>query len=301
MDHPIEVVFCCDQNMIPGLHVTVHSMLSAYNSKRELNITWLHQGVADKDIASLQSTIDQHSHNVNLSCINHNTSRFENSAALHGSRFPYARLDIPNLITADRVLYLDSDLIINVDVSQLYDVDLEDHILGIPYDGGKVALSLERSFFEDELGISADSPYFNSGVLVIDLASWRQQSIDIKVDDFLEKHGSRCLTCDQTVLNALFTNNFKALPQFYNHELAAVGSHYLPVEKAILHFVGRPKPWDIGGRRTNPHSDLWYKVLLETAIGDWKSSFDHSAWASVKASWRSSLRAMLSTSKPKQR
>lgn len=285
--------------MIPGLHVSVHSMLASYRSKRQLNLTWIHQGVTEEDIVKLQETIAAHRHRVNLNCINHNTTRFASGAALHGSRFPYARLDIPSLLQVDRVLYLDSDLIINTDISKLYDSDLDGFVLGVPYDGGQVNLCLERSLFVDDLQISSDSTYFNSGVLVIDLALWRRKEIDTRIDTFLEKYGARCLTCDQTALNAMFTNDFKKLPQTYNHELAAVGIGKLPIEDGILHFVGRPKPWDIGGRHTNPHAELWYKVLSQTAIGDWKSGFGHSAWASVKASWRSSIRIMLKGSKTK--
>ena len=102
----------------------------------------------------------------------------------------YFRLIIPELLPHQfrKVIYLDSDLIVNQDLSHLWDVEIgENYLLAvqdvmIPY-----VSSQEGLVNYIELGIPPSYKYFNSGVLVLNLEKWRTNDISTRVIEYLEQ------------------------------------------------------------------------------------------------------------------
>ena len=78
----------------------------------------------------------------------------------------------------NRILYLDGDTLVLKDLSNFYNIDLGDKVLGMcpepTVDKGR------RKFLA--LG---EVPYHNSGVLLIDLKRWRREEIGKKVINFV--------------------------------------------------------------------------------------------------------------------
>jgi lipopolysaccharide biosynthesis glycosyltransferase len=146
----------------------------------------------------------------------------------------------------DAVLYLDADLVVVLDMLSLEDFDFEGKALAA-VNGGHIKFSLENIFFCNELAIKPELAVFNSGILLINLKLWREKDIKSQCLAFGSRYPDKLRASDQTILNALFAGNFAYLPGRYN--TAWYANINRPInKKAILHFVGSPKPWDIFGR-----------------------------------------------------
>lgn len=79
----------------------------------------------------------------------------------------YARIFIPNLLeTEGRVLYLDCDTLVDGSLDELFAIDLQGKPFALGYD-------CVLSHFKRYIRLQADLPYYNSGVMLIDLAAWR--------------------------------------------------------------------------------------------------------------------------------
>lgn len=147
----------------------------------------------------------------------------------------------------DRVLYLDGDIVIVGSIAPLWNTDLSGALLG--------AVDIPGSGAATRLGLSAEDGYFNAGVLLIDLAQWRETGALQTVLDFVSAHPERILTVDQDALNACFHGRRKQLDYkwnvirpFFREPLA------LPLPRAeieavrraarIIHFNGASKPWN---------------------------------------------------------
>ena len=112
----------------------------------------------------------------------------------HVTSATYFRLLIEELLPEDldRVLYLDSDTIINKDLSELWQTDLRGAPLGAIQDPAIVTIgTVEGIENYAALGLKGEERYFNAGVLLIDLKQFRAERISEQVLEFLKEHRPR--------------------------------------------------------------------------------------------------------------
>lgn len=180
----------------------------------------------------------------------------------HITRAAYLRLLAPELLAdvADRVLYLDADVLVLGDLKPLLDTKL---------DGQPVAAALEHyapvvshpDAIEgwEQLGFDPKTPFCNSGVLVIDVPAWQQCQIGEQALAFCERYRPR--TMDQAALNAALRGRWKPLDRRWNFSSywdGEVESHpEVLADVRILHFLGGAKPW-------LPGCEEWKVALYET-------------------------------------
>lgn len=180
----------------------------------------------------------------NISKLKHIVHLFEN-ASLHfidsDSYIKHMHLDMPwpismsayaRLFTAemlskdiDRVLYLDCDMIINHDLSELWNYDLKGNCIGAVQDlvSPKVKVSV---------GMDPLLPYFNSGMLLVDLRKWRELNVGQRAVDFIKEHHGYVIHHDQGVLNGVLKGQWLRLPFKYN----VMTVHYLLTRQEIQHY-----------------------------------------------------------------
>jgi lipopolysaccharide biosynthesis glycosyltransferase len=186
----------------------------------------------------------------------------------HISSATYYRLYIPELIDESKVLYLDSDIVVDGPISDLYETDIDDYYLAAVTDPGMTR--------NETLGMASDSKYFNAGVLLLNLPMWRRDRIKDRVIDFVDKNPSLILWCDQDGLNAIIDGRWKELHLRYNlHErfyqngliLQLSDSHQEQLGSAlaaptIIHYTGSDKPWMAGNR--HPLRARYWRYLRKT-------------------------------------
>ena len=106
-----------------------------------------------------------------------------------------------------RVIYLDCDLFVAADLGELYRVDMRGHPVAAVRD------TWMHPFFCAGLGLDARH-YFNSGVMLIDLAQWdapARRALDLFVEN-----GAIYPCLDQDVLNLVFKGNWLELEKRWN-------------------------------------------------------------------------------------
>jgi lipopolysaccharide biosynthesis glycosyltransferase len=125
-----------------------------------------------------------------------------------------------------------------------------------------------------------EDPVFNSGVMLVDVEQWKSQQCFQRLMKFCNEHPEDLLAADQTALNVLFARDCYHLPAELNVILSTVS--HLPVpEKAVFHFVGSPKPWDVFGEFFHPYTMIWEQALSDTAL----RFMQRNAYCDLKA-WR---------------
>jgi lipopolysaccharide biosynthesis glycosyltransferase len=185
------------------------------------------------------------------------------------------KLLIPTLLAEERVLYLDCDLIITSDLGELFVTDLGQYVVGA---AGVMNMqwAVENSFLTS-LGLSRDTKYFNSGVLLIDIRKWNNIDVFAKCREFADKYPRALKAADQTVLNYVFKNNFHELDYSYNY---TVYPYSFPINTRtparVYHFVGSPKPWDFMGEIIHQNYPLFSSVLSKTAFKNYRTYRDFS-------------------------
>lgn len=174
------------------------------------------------------------------------------------------RLFIPGLLPLGRVIYLDSDIVVNLDIRELWD---------IPLDGNCLAGVLDHSREKSERLFSYEavrarllgcrlSSYVNAGVLVMDLNRIRERGDFFRTAmDWLTGHRHSATLADQDILNALFCGDIKLIEnKFNNRDIDG------DVRDSIMHAIREPKPWT--GLRGTPLEKLYWKAFLGTPWGE---------------------------------
>ena len=264
----MNIAFCCDRNALAGLHISIFTLLRSNlrnDADTQIHLSIFHEGLSAADCEGLRQTaaINQ---NATVSLRPFSTAGVRHLKGLHGNYMAYARLFLKDLLpTADRVLYLDSDVFVNCSLTALWNTDLSPHLLGA-ISRATIEWSLDKDLLP-ELGLSLNDPHLNSGILLIDLERWRNEEVTERCLAFLETYRERIASHDQTALNYFFSTKHYHLPPKYNTPIyPSEPSIANNVPEGIIHFVGSPKPWDFGGRVVHGNGEFVHDILKQTAF-----------------------------------
>lgn len=175
----------------------------------------------------------------------------------HVSPAALIKFELPTIFThLDNILYLDSDIIINKDLSELLDISLDGYYLAASQEFYSFLNKRNYSFCS---GYSAPY-YFNSGVMFLNLKKMREDSVTDKLWDYKLNHAKSRLM-DQETFNAICANNAIPLSVKWNFNPVFFSERYiyslnrlyhesysglsaLMADIYIIHYVGAfDKPW----------------------------------------------------------
>lgn len=201
-----------------------------------------------------------------------------------GGRWPeivYARMLLPLLLPpeVERVIYLDCDMLVRAPIEDLYETDLAGQPLGAVRDALAPFIPLRKDMVQTADIFDGAEPYFNSGMLVIDLAAWRRMDFAEEISALSDRGVLDRLYYDQDLLNLIFRGKWHALPWRWN-VIDANKSHEA-LDPAILHFTRNFKPWNVFAgllhatayARWYRHvmtNDLFYRFARHRWRGRWK-------------------------------
>lgn len=182
----------------------------------------------------------------------------------------------------ERVIYIDADVAVRQTLDELWEMNIEGCALGAVRDSAVPWAAAPDGLPWAELKMAPTVPYFNAGILVIDMKRWRSQRIGEGALAALSQH--RFLYGDQCALNAVLDGHWAAIDPRWNLQaglLADKGSLAWVAESprllaeamsdpAIVHFnhSAMRKPWQQSC--THPYRELWLEHLDLTEWAGWR-------------------------------
>lgn len=276
----MNIVFNVNPSGMEGLGATISSMLRNCRDSSLLKIYVLCSRLSPEDKNNINRLLKTEKFAGESVLIDYNAnSAFGHLRDFCGDYTTYGKLLIPRLVPEDVVLYLDSDLIINLDVLELEGFDFQGQFLAAVY-GSTVAHVLDRRFLIQKLSWSKDTPYFNAGVILFNLKQWRATDMDKKWEQLTHAYPNDFISHDQTIFNSLSEGRFAHLPRKFNVDWKP-GKLLVAVDDIIVHFVGSPKPWDISGKFIHAGYDLWESY--DTA--GWKAYYCSPSYRRLRRAW----------------
>jgi lipopolysaccharide biosynthesis glycosyltransferase len=294
---PILVVAADDQFAMP-LAATVRSVLDNLSASRMLRIYVLDGGLTDESKSRLMRSWPKSRFEIEF--INVDASVLAGvPVSGHVNVVSYYRLLIPRVLPEDveRAIYLDSDVIACTDIAPLWDRDLAGCLClavrdcATPYFDSTQALAnydLCRPHMGlaqpvpnfRELGLQPDAPYFNAGVLLINLSAWREADICTRSLACLEEHRQHVVFWDQYAMNVVLAGRWGQLEMNWNqgwHAFKYPTWQQSPFDQDtfeqlwkrpyIVHFTTRFKPWH---GCVHPYRREFFKYLDRTAWAGWR-------------------------------
>ena len=259
---PIVLVTAGDEGFALPMAVTLHSTLTHIAPHRSVRIVGLDAGLTPRSRRRIAQVVRESYADTTLRWVQPDISALTEITIKTAARFNasiFYRLLIPEVLPAsyERVLYLDSDIVAEESIEALWAQLFGDHIvLAVPE---RAVSCPENGIAEwERLGLAAEAPYFNSGVMLIHLDRWREADISGAALRYLTNPENRfCYPGDQEALNAVLAGRWGALAPRWNatHLLysdterlkmeAMLGTSLASAREdpALIHFTSDRKPW----------------------------------------------------------
>ena len=266
----INICMITDNNYVIPTAVGMTSAILNKNDNSIYHFILLLNGVSDDNKSKL---LQLKSKNVLIDFIDVSSDKY--SAINVQTHVPVSALlkfDIPNLISENKILYIDGDVIIQKDLTELYYTDIKQYSLAAVRDMGGELLQK----FNEKVGVSK---YFNSGVMLLNLERLRKDNISEKLI-LAKKNNPQWKCMDQDALNYVLSSSTKwidvkynsmiALYKAYNYDIEEVNDFYksnyktynrLEKDSIIIHLAGESKqrPWKVIGGAFCSLWDEYYK------------------------------------------
>lgn len=278
----IAIVIRISDYYVPYFSVLLQSIISYSNKDNNYDIIVLTGSIKQNNKNILNNMITN-KNNFSIRYINpeqyiHGTSLYVSTSSY--SREAYYTLFTPYLLkNYDKLLVLDSDLILQGDIAEIFNNDISDCLAAatkeIVFMG---MLNLDEQWIEyalEELKIDKPYDYTNTGVILLNTKLIR--------DKFTFKHivdvakNSKFRTQEQDLINILFYGKIKFLDLKYNYYtrinswnedmLDNAPVHYKKIYETVgnnpfvIHYANQPKPW------SNPnisYADKWWEIARKT-------------------------------------
>lgn len=199
------------------------------------------------------------------------------------TREVYFRLMLQDLLpeSVERILYLDTDIVITGRLDDYYDIDLGNAFLAVNPDMSVLRCGLvqkQEQLFEKHI-MAGDFCYFNAGVMLINLKLMRQHyNFAGFMEEFLVRK-DLIYVQEQDLLNDLFSGRILYVPEERYDLFAKVayneGKGYAWVKEhtSIVHYAGS-KPWTGDAARYDTELIWWeyarltpfYQELMEATF-----------------------------------
>ena len=237
----IPICFAIDDAYTPFLAVALQSLID--NASKEYNycIKVLHTNVKEEHMKQIKKYENEYV-NIEFVDLNYYLEKVKDKLYTRDyyTNTTYFRLFLPELYPQyDKILYLDSDITIVGDISELYNTDMGDNLIaGIP-DGAVQAVPVFQEYVEKVVGVIDYNNYFNAGIIVMNLKALREYKFQEKFLYMLEKIKFE-VAQDQDYMNRLCKGRVKLLGFEWNR-MPAMGKH--EGELKLIHYNLGCKPW----------------------------------------------------------
>lgn len=261
MKTTIPVFFASDDNYMPYLIITMESIVQNASKEYDYIFYILNTGISEQNIERAQK-YNYGNFKVEFVNVDEKINKF--GEALHTrdyySKAIYYRLFIPSLFPQyKKAIYMDCDIIVQGDVSNLYNVSLGNNLLGAVSDEVVYACEEFVEYTENVLGVKAPN-YFNSGVLLMNLEGLRAIDFEQK---FINIFGSYTFTVasDQDYINVICKDKVTYIDNSWN-KMPFVNTIKME-DVNLIHFNLTAKPWHYDNIL---YGDAFWKYAKQTDV-----------------------------------
>lgn len=256
----IPIFYTADDNYAPYLSVSIISLLKNASPDYAYEIFVVYEKMSFKTLTRLKTlkALREKDAKIHLKpmreVLDFMTER--PNTRLNASMFTltiYYRIFIAQMFPQfDKGIYLDADTVVTGDISRLYEVNLgKKYLLGAVNDFSIKKNKAFMDYVEKVVGIPRDK-YFNSGVLLLNLAEMRHLRFDEHFLYLLVRYDFDTVAPDQDYLNAMCYGRVKLLPSEWD-AMPAKGVEPMK-EPSIVHYNLYFKPWH--------YNDIDYEVYF---------------------------------------
>lgn len=267
-ENSINLLFCINRKVL-GIFVCCLKSIALHGGYEHYHVYVLHSDFEQSMAAAIGTDFQK---NMTFHFIQTQDTMFDGFPET--ARYPreiYYRLAAPLLLpeNLDRILYLDADTVVINSLRELYETDFEENL----YVGCTHIRKFLTKFNRARLKSEKAEAYLNTGVLMMNLPSLREELRMEEIAQYVHQQGHAFILPDQDILAALYGDRVKQVDtmkfnlsdkilRIYNanHKNAPIDLQWIRENSVIIHYCGKNKPWNsdyIG------ELDIFYRELFQ--------------------------------------
>ncbi len=258
----IPIFYACDDNFIKYAVVSLYSMIENASKEYKYKVYILHTDLSEKSEKILLEL-----ENENFEITFENVTNYLESISKklplrdYYSKTTYYRMFIAEMFPEyDKAIYIDSDTIVQGDISKMYATDIRGAYVGACHEQAMVQTDEYGTYAEKVVGVSRHN-FFNAGVLLINCDMFRIRFVLDKFIQYLHAYDF-VVTQDEDYLNLICKDHVHWLDQRWNTEV--FGEIPYPIEEAyVIHYIMVNKPWHYRDCR---FGDIFWKYAVKTSV-----------------------------------
>jgi lipopolysaccharide biosynthesis glycosyltransferase len=174
----IPIFYACDNSFVKYTAVSLSSMIKNASDNYYYRIYILHNDISESGKAELLR-LENSRFSITFINMNRRLEDIEKKLPIRDyySKTTYYRIFIPEIFEGyDKVIYIDSDTVVQGDISELYETELGDSYVAACHEQVMIQVDEFGTYAEKTVGISRYE-FFNAGVLLINCRKFREKSI----------------------------------------------------------------------------------------------------------------------------
>ncbi len=238
----IPICFATDDNYVPFLTVALASLLDNASKENFYKIYVLTSHLSEENMNSIKKH-KQENCSIEFVQLSKELDKVQDMFHLRDyySKETYYRIFIPNLFPQyDKVLYLDCDITVLGDVSELYNTQIHGYYVAAAQEEVMQTFEVFGNYVEQADGINRKE-YFNAGILLINCRRWRNKFIAERFVDLLNRYTFRVVQ-DEDYLNVLCKGNVKKISLGWN-KTSYKNDDFDDKDLKIIHWKINWRPW----------------------------------------------------------
>ncbi len=174
----------------------------------------------------------------------------------------FFKLLIPQVLSSeiDKCIYLDSDMAINLDIKELWKIELGDKPLAAVSE--KECGTDTSALFLCTSGLIKNEEYFNAGLILLNLNILRNEEEMIMEGVKFRGEHPESVCFDQDVWNYCFAKKSLKLPSYFNVFVVHARRRNEPFGRKIYHYAGQINSFTLGTR--DEFYYLWMRYFMKT-------------------------------------
>jgi len=262
---PVVLALASNERYFPGLYCAVASALSHLDPTREVDLKVLDGGISEPSRKVLSHLVARFGRRVRLEIMPIDESIFRGATLGPGrSHMAYCRILLPHVLDVPRLIYLDCDVLVFRDFSELFDLEFPPgKILAAVPDSETLTLGDDSHTLAGTISLPADGRYFNSGVMLMNVNELRKENFAGKSLEFFKNWRGAYRFWDQSAFNFLLHERIDELPEHWNRASWRFDEQQNNDLDCVLHYT-TSAPW-LGGTR-GPAQLLFERFAVDAGL-----------------------------------
>lgn len=274
----MNILYTLNDKFVPQVAAGICSVCENNKDVKDIKFYLISKEITDDNKQKLKDFVEKYNREIEIKELGDINQYIDFEFDTTGwNSIVLARLVLDKFLPEDleRVLYLDGDTIVRGSIKELWETNIENYVLG-----ASIEPTIDKKRKKD-LGLEF-KPYYNAGVLLVNLKKWKQLNAGKLILDYYKKNNGKLFANDQDAINGSLSDNiYTLLPKYNFYNIFYQYSYYFlrklmqPVEyikkesfeecvenPIIIHYLGEERPWRLGNH--HKYRDDYLKYLNKT-------------------------------------